>query len=302
MARKDRIDTFGATLLVGQSMLLGLNQVLIKVVNTGLGPVFQAGMRSFVAALPILAFALITRKRLSITDGSLVPGIACGILFALEFILLFQALDHTTVARATVFFYTMPFWVAMAAHFIIPGERLTLVRIAGLLLAFAGVAWALLGKGAAPKDTAIYGDIACLVAAVFWAGIALVTRATKFSNATPVMQLLYQLSVSSVILLPVAPLFGDLVRDFTPMIAGIFAFQVLVVVGVGFLVWFWVLSIYPASDMAAFGFLTPISGVIFGWLILGEEVSMTLLGALAMVSVGIVLINRKPRRLVRPAE
>ncbi|NNE24223.1 MAG: DMT family transporter, partial [Rhizobiales bacterium] len=123
------------------------------------------------------------------------------------------------------------------------------------------------------------------------------TRLTRFRNSTPVMQLLYQLAVSSVILMPAAPLFGELVRDFTPMIGGIFAFQVLVVVGVGFLVWFWVLSIYPTSDMASFGFLTPLFGVSFGWLILSEQVSIALLGGLAMVSVGIVLINRKPKRV-----
>ncbi len=296
MDKKDRIDAFGAALLVGQSMLLGLNQVLIKLVNVGLAPVFQAGLRSFAAAFPVLIYALITRKRLSITDGSLVPGFICGVFFATEFILLFQALDYTTVARASVFFYTMPFWVALAAHFLIPGERLTVLRVAGLVLALAGVAWALLGRNDPVHEYSFYGDIACLVAAVFWAGIALLTRTTAFHNATLVMQLLYQLSVSSVILLPLAPLFGDLVREFTPVIAGIFAFQVLVVVGVGFLVWFWVLSIYPASDMASFGFLTPLFGVGFGWLILGEQVSVALLGGMAMVSAGIVLINRKPKR------
>lgn len=296
MHKKDRIDAFGATLLVGQAMLLGFNQVLIKLVNAGLAPVFQAGLRSFCAAGPILIYALLTRKRLSISDGSLVPGFVCGTFFAIEFLLLFQALDYTTVSRATVFFYTMPFWVALAAHFLIPGERLTVFRITGLMLALAGVAWALLADDEPVSELAIYGDVACLVAAVFWAGIALLTRTTRFSNATPVMQLLYQLSVSSVILLPAAPLFGDLVREFTPLIAGIFAFQVLVVVGVGFLVWFWVLSIYPASDMASFGFLAPLCGVTFGWLILGEEVSVALIGALAMVSTGIVLINRKPKR------
>lgn len=296
MSKKDRIDAFGATVLVGQTMLLGLNQVLIKLVNVGLAPVFQAGLRSFCAAFPVLIYALITRKRLSITDGSLVPGIVCGVFFGTEFLLLFQALEYTTVARATVFFYTMPFWLALAAHFLIPGERLTLVRIAGLLLAFAGVAWAMLGSKSAAHEYAFYGDIACLVAATFWAGIALLTRTTRFRNAEPTMQLLYQLSISSVILLPAAPLFGDLVRDFTPMIAAIFTFQVLAVVGVGFMVWFWVLSVYPASDMASFGFLTPLFGVTFGWLILGEEVSAALLGALALVSIGIVLINRKPKR------
>ena len=146
MDRKDRIDALGATLLVGFSMLLGLNQVLVKLVNSGLAPVFQAGLRSPCAFLPVLLYALYARKKLSINDGSLIPGIVCGFFFASEFLLLFQALDYTTVARASVFFYTMPFWLAVAAHFLIPGERLTTVRIAGLALAVAGIAWALLEK------------------------------------------------------------------------------------------------------------------------------------------------------------
>lgn len=51
--RKDRIDATGATFLIVFSAVLGLNQVLIKLVNVGLQPVFQAGMRSLLA-LPIV--------------------------------------------------------------------------------------------------------------------------------------------------------------------------------------------------------------------------------------------------------
>ena len=295
MDKKDRIDAFGATVLVCFSVLLGLNQVLIKLVNAGLAPVFQAGLRSALAVGPVLLFALLTRKRLSVSDGSLLPGILCGLFFGVEFLLLFLALDYTTVARASVFFYTMPFWVALAAHFLIPGERLTPARITGLVLAFAGVAWALVEDGHAAGPYAFYGDVACIAAAILWAGIPLLASTTDLRKSTPVMQLLYQLTVSSIVLLPASLLFGDLVREFTPAIAAMFAFQVLGVVCVGFLTWFWVLSIYPASDMVSFSFLTPVFGVVFGWLLLGEQVSNALVGALVLVSVGIVLITRKPK-------
>ena len=83
-----------------------------------------------------------------------------------------------------------------------------------------------------------------------------------------------------------------MLREFTPAIAAMFAFQVLVVVAFGFLMWFRVLSVYPASDMASFGFLTPLFGVAFGWLILGETITWEFVGALAMVCIGIVLVNR----------
>lgn len=293
MERKSRIDALGATLLVSFSLIMGLNQVMVKIVNSGLAPVFQAGLRSVCAFFPILLFALFMRRRLSLTDGSFWPGLLSGLFFAAEFILMFQALDYTSVARAAVFFYCMPFWVALGAHFLIPGERLTPVRIAGLLLAIAGVALALSRNDAPATDRALTGDIMCLVGSAFWAGIALLARTTPLSRSSPEMQLLYQLFVSSIVLLAVAPLFGDLIRNVTPVIIGIFTMQVLLVVCIGFLTWFWVLSIYPASDMASFSFLAPVFGVLMGWLILDEPLTSNLIVALLMVGVGIVLVNRR---------
>ena len=291
--RRERIDALAATTLVSFNVLLGLNQALVKLVNAGFAPVFQSGLRSACAFIPVLGFALLMRRRLSIRDGSLGPGIVNGLLFSGEFCLLFLALDYTTVARVSLFFYTMPFWVALGAHFLIPGERLTLLRVTGLGLAVAGVALALQGKGGVEAADAWVGDLLALGAALFWASIALLTRTTRLSDCSPEMNLLYQLAVSSVVLLLIAPLFGDLVRDVTPQIVGIFAFQVIVIVSIGFLVWFWVLSVYPVSHMAAFSLLAPVFGVMFGWLIFDDPISPMFVVALALVGAGIVLVNRR---------
>ena len=294
--RKDRIDLAGGFWLVLFAGLMGINQVLVKLVNAGLAPIAQAGLRSICALGPVLLYAWWTRKRLSVSDGSLLPGILCGSLFSIEFMLMFTAFDYTSVSRATMLFYTMPFWLALVAHFAIPGERLTLMRAAGLGLAFAGVGWALAHNEHPATEWAFIGDLMCIGGAMCWAGIALTARLTKLSKSSPEMQLIYQLAVSSAILLPVAALSGPMVREFTPAIGAMFAFQVLVVVAFGFLMWFRVLAIYPASDMASFGFLTPLFGVAFGWLILGETITWEFVGALAMVCVGIVLVNRKPKK------
>lgn len=277
------------------SALLGLNQVLVKFVNSGFQPTFQAGLRSACAILPVLIFALLTRKKLSLTDGSFWPGILTGLLFSAEFIFLFQALDYTTVSRASILFYAMPFWVAVGAHFLIPGERLTKMRISGLVLAIAGVSLALSDNAKPATELAWLGDILCLVGGAFWACIALVSRTTKMSNASPEMNLLYQLAVSSVVMLAIAPFFGPMIREVTPLIIAIFTFQVIVVVCVGFVTWFWILSIYPASDMASFGFLAPLFGVFFGWLVFDEQITLRFAAALALVCLGILLVNRKPR-------
>lgn len=296
MERKDRIDAFGAAALIMFSLLMGLNQVLIKLVNAGFSPVFQAGLRSICALVPVLIFAWLARRKLSVTDGTFLAGLCCGLLFAFEFLLLFNALEYTTVSRASVIFYTMPVWVAVAAHWLIPGEALTPRRMLGLGLAVSGVALALLDKPPAITPDALTGDLMCLAGALCWTGIALLARVTRLSRSTPEMQLIYQLAVSAPVLLALAWGAGGMIREVTPVILGIFAFQVLVVVCVGFLSWFWILRIYPASDMTAFSFLAPLFGVLAGWLVLGEEITVSILAALVLVGAGIALISWKRRK------
>ena len=78
MDRKSHVDALGATTLILFSSLLGLNQALVKLVNAGMAPAFQAGLRSVCAFFIVLAAAVLLRRRLSVTDGSLLPGIASG--------------------------------------------------------------------------------------------------------------------------------------------------------------------------------------------------------------------------------
>ena len=254
---------------------------------------FQAGLRSACGLPLVLLFAVVTHKRLSLRDGSLLPGLVAGLLFGTEFMLVFQAVELTTVSRVVVLFYTMPIWVAIGAHFFIPGEGLTRIRTMGLVLAVTGVVVAMGNRPGGVGADALVGDVMCLVAAMCWAAITIITRTTGLKNATPEMQLLYQLAVSSVLLIGTAPLFGDLVLALTPTILLIFALQVLMVVLIGFLCWFWLLSRYPASDVASYGFLVPVFGVFFSWLILDEAISVNLLVALVLVGAGIVLVNRR---------
>ncbi len=291
--RRDHMDAFGASFLIGFSLLLGLNQALVKLVNAGFSPVFQVGLRSACAFLPVLLYALWARKRLSITDGTLGPGILLGILFSAEFCLLFVALDLTTVSRVSLFFYTMPLWVALGAHFLIEGERLSVQKVLGLATAFAGIALALLAEGTGATESAHWhGDLLALLGALCWAGIALVARTTRLTETSAEMNLLYQLAVSAIIVIPLAFWLGDTVREPTAIIYSMFAFQVIVIVAIGFVVWFWILSVYPATSMASFSLLTPVFGIFFGWLIFDDALTFTFLAALLLVGLGLVLVNR----------
>lgn len=294
MERKSRIDATGAIILIFFMAVLGLNQVGIKIVNDGMAPVFQAALRSVAACIIMFIYCLWRGIKIDTRTAVLIPGIATGVCFAVEFALLFYAIQNTTVARASVLFYTMPFWVAIGAHFFIPDEKLNMIRVFGLILAAIGTAIAILGGQGGLGEASLYGDVSALVAAVFWATIAIVTRTTQFSTIKPEAQLFYQLSISALILVPLSML-GETFREPTQLHFLIFATQVVFVVCIGFVTWFWVLSVYPASDMASFSFLAPLFGVLFGWLILGEELTWNILVALLMVGVGILLVNKKTK-------
>ena len=255
-------------------------------------PIFQVGIRSLVAAIPVIIFCLLFKKKLSISDGSLVPGIICGSLFALEFVLLFFALELTSVSRSSILFYSMPVWLGICAHFLFEEEKLNIKKIIGFLISIAAVTIAMSSK-ANISNGSVLGDIFALLASFLWAAIILMVRMTNLKKSTPEMQLLYQLVVSAIIILPLTAYLGFGLRDITISIMFIFLFQSLIIVAAGFLIWFWVLSIYPASLMASYSFFGPIFGVFFGWLIFKEEISITIILSLLFVSVGIYLINSK---------
>ncbi len=296
MQRRDRIDAFGAASLTGFALFLAANQIIIKLVNQGLQPVFFAGARSALAMLCLTAWLYWRGRPPVLRRQDAAIGILAGLAFAGEFVLLFVALDLTTVTHAAIMLYSMPIWMTAAAHFLLPGERMTAARLMGLGLAFGGVVWVLAdrapppGPGVAVAD--LTGDLCALAAALCWAGITLLARGTRFREVKPEMQLYWQVLVSAPVLLALSPLFGPLIRDLQPVHLLGLIYQAVLVVSAGFVFWLWLLSVYPASGVASFSFLTPVFGVGLGWLLLAEHVGVALVGALCLVAAGIVLINR----------
>jgi drug/metabolite transporter (DMT)-like permease len=291
MERKPLMDMSGATALVAFALLLGFNQVVIKTTGDGFGPVFQAAIRSAGSVVVLLIWMRLKGVPLVMPKGVSRWGVLSGFLFAFEFMCLFTALDLTSVSRASVIFYSMPVWLALAAHVLLPGEQMSRQRIVGLAIAMGGVMWALADRDGA--DVSLLGDLAALGAALGWAGIALLLRATPLITVKPEAQLLWQVAVLAPILFLLAPFMGDLVRERQPIHLAGLAFQIVFVSSFGFLFWFWLLTIYPAASVAAFSFLSLVFSVMLGWLLLNEQVGASILAALALVAVGIYLINRR---------
>jgi len=291
MEEKRGIDGFGAAALIGFAILLAFNQVVIKLTGGGFGPVFQAALRSGIGVVVLLVWIRIRGLPITLTSGVLYWGAINGVIFALEFVCLYVALDLTTVSRASIIFYSMPVWLALAGHMWLPGERLGGLQVLGLLLAMGGVALALADRGGG--QVSLLGDMMALAGALFWAAIALVMRLSPLSRVSPENQMLVVVAVSTPVLLGLSPLFGDLLRDPGWVHLAGLAFQSVFVVSLGYLLWAWLISVYRAGAVASFSFLTPVLAVFLGWWMLDEQIGPPVWAALGLVVTGVFLINRR---------
>ena len=279
-------------LLLGLCVIWGLGQVSIVVANAGISPLSQAGLRSAGAALCVWAWAAGRGVPLFRRDGTLGYGVTIAALFALEFVFIYWGLTYTRASRAVLFIYAAPFVVALGAHWLLPGERLHRAKVLGLLCAFAGVTLAFADGLRLPTRSELLGDSMELVGAVLWAATTLVVKA-RGGSVSPQKTIFYQLAGSAVVLLPLAALTGEPgLTHPTPLVLAALAYQTFVIAFASYLVWFRLLTRYPASEMAAFTFWTPLVGLAGGALILGEPVSGALAGGAALVAVGIYLVNR----------
>lgn len=300
--RRTALDGAAIAWIVLCCVIWGLGQVSSKVALSEIPPFTQVALRSLGATLLLWLWSRRRGIELFGRDGTWRAGWLTGLLFAAEFACIFVGLQYTTASRMVVFIYLAPFVVALGMPLIARSERLDGVQFAGLLAAFGGVAWAFAEGFGRPSagDRQWLGDALGVAGAVLWGATTLVIRATRLSQAAAEKTLFYQLAVSGVAMAIAAALVGE------PMPARLSAwplvsivFQTVIVCFVSYLLWFWLIRHYPATQLSSFTLLTPVFGLMAGVLLLGEPMTLRLLVALAAVAGGIALVNR-PRAVPRP--
>src|SRR5262245_64481426 len=106
-------------------------------------------------------------------DGTLAAGILAGVLFALEFLLVFRGLIWTDASRASLFIYSAPFFVVIGSRWLIPGDHFDRWQWLGLLLSFAGIAVAFGVPSPGADARALLGDLMLLAAGAAWGATTL---------------------------------------------------------------------------------------------------------------------------------
>ncbi|MBW7966056.1 DMT family transporter [Bradyrhizobium sp. BR 10261] len=280
----------------------GFNQIAVKLVIPDIPPMLQATIRSM-GALPVLfIIGSLRGAKFFERDGTLAAGLFAGLMFGIEFVLIYEGLRFTPASRAVVFLYTAPFFVALGSYQVL-GERLRGSQWLGLALSFAGVALAI---GVPQPDVdakVLLGDLMVVGGGALWAATTLVAKATRLRFAPPEKALGYQVAMSIPILGLAAYLFGETIPHAPrPLSIGLMVFQTVWVVGTTFTLWFALVKTYSASKLSAFTFITPLFGVVASYFIMHDTLSLAFGAAAVLVIAGLFLVNRPSREAAAPAD
>src|SRR3954467_13489725 len=169
----------------------GFNQVAVKLALPEIPPMLQALIRSSGAILVLLLIARLRGKKMFERDGTLLPGLIAGVIFGVEFVLIYRGLLLTSASRAVVFLYTAPFFVALGSYVFL-GERLRGWQWGGLALCFAGVALAIGVPQPDVDANVLLGDVMVVGGGALWGASTLIVKATPLVRAPAEKGLGYQ--------------------------------------------------------------------------------------------------------------
>jgi drug/metabolite transporter (DMT)-like permease len=287
------LDATAIAVTIGLCLSWGFNNVAIKLAIHDIPPLIQSSARSLIAALLVGAWTQARGIPLFKRDGTLRAGILAGVLFALEFLLIYRGLVWTTATRGVLFLYLAPFFVVIGSRWLVPGDHFRLSQWLGLLLSFVGIVIAFGLPTPAADSRQVLGDLMLVGGAAAWAATTLTIKASALNRISAEKTLLYQLVVSAPLLGLGAIVFGERITATPSAVAlGAFAYQTIYVVSITFTIWFVLVVRYSAARLSVFTFLAPLFGVAAGHLVLGEPLTPAFAVAVALVAAGLLLVNR----------
>ena len=294
-------------LLVVLSILWGSTFLFITVAARELPPLSIAAVKVTLAAVALLGVMRQQGARLP-AEGSTWWAFAVMALFndAGPFILIAFASPYVPTGLASVLIATSPLFTVVLAHWLTEDEKMTGRHVAGTLTGFAGLATMLGGGTVGFSPGAILGQLACLAASLGYAYASVYGRRFTALRLHPMATAAGQLGSSAVVLIPVA-----LLVDHPWTLPGLSWPAIGALLGLGLLtgalaysIFFRILATAGATNVVLVTFMSPITAILIGLVVLGEHLGRQQMVGMALIGVGIALLDGRPlaavMRRVRP--
>jgi drug/metabolite transporter (DMT)-like permease len=286
------IDLRGAALALLVSLLWGANPVAIKVGLEDAPPFRLAALRFLLGGAVIFIWARLTGRLQSfrIEPWEWRPLAVLGLLLCLQIGSMNYATSLTSAAHVAIILNLYAVHTVVLGHFLLPNDRLTLRKLAGVLIAYAGIV-VLFARQPAVGPSTLVGDVL-----VFMSALVLAERTIYLAKAVqtfePTKLLLTQAAIGTIFFFGLSQLVEPVATHWTLRLAGALVFQGMVVAGFNFVVNLWLLKRYRMSALAGFFLTQPIFGVVVAALLTGDPLTLELLIASVAVAIGIGLTSR----------
>ncbi len=285
------LDSFAVLLMTLVCAIWGGAFVAIKVGLMDLPPVGSAALRFLLTSIILFFWARTTRVPLLYPARDMRVLLLLAVMFFYVNLMVYVGTARTTSGRATVFFYSQPIFLAALAAFALPNERLTARKGWGLSLAFAGLVLLFLTKMSAGRAPTLLGD-ALVVSAAFVTAVQNLLMKRTAGRIHPVALVFWSSLLSGLLLVGCSWVFEhDASFLFSTRAVLSLLYLSVVSAAFSFVAFAWLLQHYSATRVTTLVFLAPVFGVTFGWLLLGETLTLLQLGGVAGVCAGVYVVT-----------
>jgi drug/metabolite transporter (DMT)-like permease len=284
-------------LLVTLSVLWGGSFFFAKIAVLELPPLTVALGRVGIAAAILVVLARATGVTLPERLTAWRPYVLMGLLNnAVPFGLIFWGQTHIPSGLAAILNATTPLFTVLVAHWATADERLNTARLVGVAAGLAGVTVMIGPDMLRALGADVLGQLACLLAAVSYAFAGVYGR--RFRGEPPLRVAAGQLVASSVLLAPVVILLDrpwTLAPPSATAIAALLALAALST-ALAYLIFFRILARAGATNVALVTFLIPVSAILLGMLLLGEQLAARHIVGMIAIALGLAAIDGRPAK------
>ncbi|WP_240661412.1 DMT family transporter [Nioella ostreopsis] len=278
-------------MILALGLTWGATFMVIEIALRGITPFWLAAARIGFAAALMTVVWLARGGRLFLDEARDWPAmVVIGALSsAVPFMLLSWGQQYTTSGFAGVSMAAVALMVLPLAHFLVPGERMTLRRTAGFVIGFAGVVVLIGGQAFSSTGAALepYGRLACLGTAGCYALSSVWMR--RLPAVDPIGLATVLLIIGAAMVIPAALM----VEGPPPAVDGqtlaVLALLGLVPTAAANILRVVVIRSAGPTFMSLTNYVVPVCSVVLGALVLSEPLQPSLLWALALILAGVFL-------------
>lgn len=273
------------------------NIISIKFGLDTIPPIWSAFWRMALGAVCVTGWALATGQPVLFERGRLRQLLVLGVVFTSQIAIFNLSVHYTSPAYAVILLNTNPVMINLISHFFTKDDRLTLARLAGLGIAFCGIAYVMFGQPEAQlAPNPLLGNSLMLVSSLLLA-VRVVYTQRVVRTMDPLRPVIWPMVFSIPCFFVLARLIEPpLLRPLTAEPVFAIVYQALVVAGFCFVAWTTLLRHHSAGNLSVYSFSVPVFGIFLSAAFFGEQITGRLFLGAAAVAAGIVIVTRSKRR------